>query len=360
MPGEAHVDTGSDGQQLTAVRDAHRFDEDSLARYLGRHMSGVRAALRVHQFEGGQSNPTFLLESGGERWVMRKKPPGELVPSAHAVDREFRVIAALADSDVPVPRVHHLCEDPEVIGTPFYVMEYVEGRICREIALPEFSPQERAAVFDSLNEVIAALHRVDYEAVGLGNFGKVGGYIERQVARWIRQYEASKTEEVPAMNALMAWLPNHIPADDRTSIVHGDFRLENVVLHPEEPRLLAVLDWELCTLGHPYADFAYNCMPFHLAPGEQGSLGGLDLEALGFPTESDYVAAYARRTGRDRIPDWPFYMVFSMFRLAAIAQGVYMRGLRGNAASEEALERGARAKSLAERGWEIAQRELGA
>lgn len=354
------MDTGSDGQQLTAVRDAHRFDESLLAQYLARHMSGVQGALHVHQFEGGQSNPTFLLESGSERWVMRKKPPGELVPSAHAVDREFRVISALAGSDVPVPRVHHLCEDAQVIGTPFYVMEYVEGRICREVALPEFTPAERASILDSMNRVIAALHQVDIDAVGLGNFGKTGGYIERQVARWIRQYEASKTEEVPAMNALMAWLPDHIPGDDRTSIVHGDFRLENVVLHPEEPRLLAVLDWELCTLGHPYADFAYNCMPFHMAPGEQGSLGGLDLEGLGFPAESEYVAAYARRTGREHIPDWPFYMVFSMFRLAAIAQGVYMRGLQGNAASEEALERGARAKSLAVRSWEIAQRELGA
>ncbi len=360
MPAEENMTAGDDGQQLTPVRTAHRFDEKALERYLERHVPAVSAPLRVLQFEGGQSNPTFMLESGETRWVMRKKPPGELVPSAHAVDREFRVIAALAGSGVPLPKVEHFCDDPDVIGTPFYVMEFVEGRIEREVTLPDRSPAERLAIFDSMNRTIATLHSVDYASVGLEGYGKVGGYIERQVARWVRQYAKSKTEEIPAMEALMAWLPNHIPADDRTSIVHGDFRLENVVLHPTEPRILAVLDWELSTLGHPYADFAYNCMPFHLAPGEVGSLGGLDLEACGFPQESAYVADYARRVGRDSIPDWPFYMVFSMFRLAAIAHGVYVRGLQGNAASEEALERGARARSLAERGWEIAQTELGA
>jgi aminoglycoside phosphotransferase (APT) family kinase protein len=309
------------------------------------------------KFPGGQSNPTYLLEGAEEaegvtsRYVLRRKPPGPLLPSAHAVEREYRVMQALAGSGVPVPRVHLLCEDPSVIGTAFYVMDHVEGRSLWDPSLPGMSPPERAAIYDEMNRVIAALHGVDFAAAGLADFGRPGAYLKRQVERWTKQYRASQTEPIAAMEQLIEWLPAHLPNADETTLVHGDFRLDNLILHPTEPRILAVLDWELSTLGHPLADFAYHCMTWRVSPGDFRGLKGHDLEALGIPTEAAYVQAYARRTGRGALPDWNYYLAFNMFRMAAILQGVLARALQGSAASDDALQTGRRARPMADAGW---------
>lgn len=334
-----------------AVRGAHRFDERALGLWLEQHVEGYRGPLRVSQFEGGQSNPSFLLEAGGRRYVLRKQPPGELLPSAHRVDREHRVIAALARSAVPVPTTFGLCEDVAVIGTSFFVMEYVPGRILRDAALPDLAPAERAAIFDAIGEVLARLHAVDLRGAGLEDFGRAGNYFARQVSRWSRQYELSRTERIAAMDELLEWLPRHVPDDDTVTLVHGDYRLGNLILHPREPRVVAVLDWELSTLGHPLADLAYNCI-FDVLGTDLGDLP----EREGVPSEEQYLAAYARRTGRFPGPHWNFCLAFSLFRLAAITQGVYARGLRGNAASAAALDAGRRVAGLAERAWELASR----
>jgi aminoglycoside phosphotransferase (APT) family kinase protein len=283
--------------------------------------------------------------------VLRKKPPGKLLASAHQVDREYRVISALAATNVPVARTYVLCEDAGVIGSAFYVMAYVEGRIFRDPQLPGMSRAERAAIYDEMNDVMARLHQVDYRAVGLADFGKPGNYIERQIGRWTKQYEAAKTDTVAAMERLIEWLPAHVPGDDETAIAHGDFRLENSIYHPTEPRMLALLDWELATLGHPLADLAYNCMTYHVNSPTQGGLVGIDFAATGIPSEAEYVAAYCRRTGRERVEHWNFYMAFAFFRLASIAQGVYKRGLEGNASSENARTYGAICAYLAEVAW---------
>ncbi|MEB2286056.1 MAG: phosphotransferase family protein [Polyangiaceae bacterium UTPRO1] len=338
------------------VRAAHRFDVGALADYMRDHVPGFRGPLSVRQFKGGQSNPTFLLAAASGRYVMRKKPPGKLLASAHQVDREYRVIRALAATDVPVARVHALCTDDAVIGSAFYVMDCVEGRIFRDPQLPGCSPRERAAIYDEMNDVMARFHRVDYEAVGLGDFGRPRNYIARQIARWAKQYEAAQTDEVEAMRNLIAWLPAHVPPGDETCIVHGDFRLENSIYHPTAPRMLALLDWELATLGHPLADLAYNCLLYHMNSPTQGTLAGVDLAALGIPTEEAYVAAYCRRTGRPGVEHWSFYLAFSLFRLAAIAQGVYKRGLDGNASSEQAMMYGAICQLLAALAWEIVEK----
>ncbi len=333
------------------VQDRHRFDEASLERYLAGRIPGLSAPLTVEQFKGGQSNPTFLLASGGRRFVLRRKPPGELLPSAHAVDREFRIISALHGTDVPVARPFVLCEDTAVIGTAFYVMEFIQGRVLWDPSLPGSSPAPRAAIFDDLNRVIAALHSVDYVKVGLSDYGKPGNYLERQIARWTRQYRASETERIEAFENLIAWLPANIPPGDETSIVHGDYRLDNVIFHPTEPRLLAVLDWELSTLGHPVVDFAYHCMSWRLTPQEFRGMAGFDFAALGIPSEAQYVEMYCRRTGRASIPHWDYYMAFNMFRLAAILQGIMGRVVAGTAASQHAIDSGRRAKPLAEAAW---------
>jgi aminoglycoside phosphotransferase (APT) family kinase protein len=339
------------------VRAAHRFDAAALARYLkAQGIVGAGAALSVRQFSGGQSNPTFLLEAGGRRSVLRKKPPGQLLKSAHQVEREFRVMKALAQTDVPVPRMHVLCEDASVIGTAFYVMEFVEGRIFADPQLPSLAPHERAAIYDNMNDVLARLHKVDFGAVGLGDFGRPGNYFERQIARWTAQYRAAQTEEISEMERLVAWMPHNIPSDDSVSIAHGDFRLMNTIVHPSEPRLVAVLDWELSTIGHPLADLAYNCMGYHVMNPRQGGLVGVDHAASGIPSEADYVAAYCARTGRTSIANWAFYLAFSVFRLASIAQGVYKRGLDGNASSETAAEYGNTCRFLAEQAWRLAER----
>ena len=340
----------------TLIDSVHPFDKAALGAYLDTHVEKFSGDLIVEQFQGGQSNPTYRVSAGGQRYVLRRKPPGKLLPSAHAVEREFRVMSALAGSEVPVAKMVALCEDPGVIGTAFYLMEYVEGRVLWDATLPGLTPTQRAEHYDELNRVIAALHRIDYGAAGLGDFGKPGNYIERQIARWSKQYHAAAAERIPAMDRLIEWLPLHVPDGDETTIVHGDYRLDNVIFHATEPRVLAVLDWELSTLGHPLSDFAYQVMAWRLAPQEFRGLKGSDFAALGIPTEDEYVAAYCRRTGRTAIPHWEVYLIFNMFRIAAILHGVLARALQGNAASQNAVETGSRARLIADIGWEMARR----
>jgi len=334
-----------------------QVDTKALDAYLGRHVEGYRGPLELQRFEGGQSNPTYRLVTAGKRYVLRKKPDGVLLPSAHAVDREYRVISALAGTDVPVAKTYCYCDDPSVIGTPFYVMDCVDGRILWDPALPGLSRAERGAVWDDFNRVIAALHSVDYQAIGLADFGRPGNYFERQVGRWTKQYRASETERIAAMDSLMAWLPKNIPPGDETSIVHGDLRLDNVILHPTQPRILAVLDWELSTLGHPLADLSYHCITWHLTAEQFRGMAGQDLTSLGIPGEEEYVRNYCRRVGRDPIDPahWQFYLAFSLFRLAAILQGIAKRALDGTAASAQALETGKQARPIAEAGWLLAE-----
>ncbi len=342
----------------TQVRAAHRFDEANLERYLTRHVEGFAGPLDVKQFAGGQSNPTFLLSAGGKHYVLRKKPPGVLLKSAHQVDREFRVMKALAATEVPVPKMYVLCEDESIIGTSFYVMEFLDGRIFRDPQLPGLSASERAAIYDGMNDVLARLHKVDLAKTGLGDFGKPGNYFERQIARWIMQYRAAQTDDIAEMEKLIEWMPRHIPADDSVTIAHGDYRLENSIFHPSEPRMIAVLDWELATIGHPLADLAYNCMGYHVMNPRQGGLVGIDFKATGIPTERDYVSRYCERVGRGAIDDWSFYVSFSVFRLASISQGVYKRGLDGNASSETAAQLGNYCRFLAEHAWRLANSRL--
>ncbi len=341
------------------VQEKHRFDTAALERYMVANVEGFGGSLTVEQFRGGQSNPTFLLSDGKTRYVLRRKPPGKLLPSAHAVDREFRVLKALHGTDVPVAKPYALCEDESVIGTAFYIMEFMQGRVLWDPALPGLSTAERGAIFDEMNRVIAALHRVDYQAVGLGEYGRPGSYLERQIARWTKQYRASETERIEAMENLIEWLPKNIPAGDETTIVHGDYRLDNVIFHPTEPRILAVLDWELSTLGHPLADFAYHCMTWRLTPAEFRGMQGFDFAALGIPSEEDYVARYCERTGRSGIENWDFYMAFNMFRLAGILQGIMGRVVEGTASSQHAIESGKRARPMAEAGWRQVELILG-
>ena len=344
--------------QTGPVAEAHRFDEAALAAYLQDRVDGFAGDLTVSQFPAGQSNPTYQLESGGRRYVLRKKPPGKLLPSAHAVDREFRVIGALRDTDVPVPQALHYCDDPAIIGTEFFVMEMVEGRVFHNPGLPGISAEERRAYFDDFIRVLAALHSVDIEAVGLGDFGRPEGYLERQVGRWSKQYEASKTDEIPEMDRLVDWLPAHRPADPSVSIVHGDYRPGNTIAHPARGEIVAVLDWELSTLGHPLADLGYCCANYHGEVSSQGDFSTLDHSALGIPTEHEFIDAYCRHTGRDGIGDFHWYVVFSLFRSAAIIQGVYKRGLDGNASSKDAVTFGAMARERAETAWRLVEKRF--
>ena len=335
------------------VEERHRIDVAALEKYLGFRIA------EVEQFKGGQSNPTYrFIAADGRRFVLRRKPPGKLLPSAHAVDREYRVISALSRVDFPVAKPLVLCEDENVIGTAFYVMDFVEGRVLWDQSLPGMGKAERGAIWDELNNVISRLHRVDYRAVGLESFGKPGNYIERQVARWTKQYQASETEPMEAMNNLIAWLPRNIPPETATTVVHGDFRLDNTIYHPGEPRILAVLDWELSTLGDPLADFAYHCMSWHIPPGQFRGIAGLPLKDLGIPSEAEYIARYCKRTGRSGIDPahWDFYMAYNLFRIAAILQGIRKRVVDGTAASAHAQDAGSRAKPMAELGWQVAQK----
>jgi aminoglycoside phosphotransferase (APT) family kinase protein len=343
------------------------FDVQALQAWLRQHLAGFEEPLEAHQFKGGQSNPTYLLSTPGAAYVMRSKPgpAARLLPSAHAIEREYRVMQALAQTEVPVPRMRLLCEDESVIGRAFYLMEHVQGRVLWDQSLPEVPRQQRADYYDELNRVIAALHRVDPQAIGLGDYGRPGNYFERQITRWTKQYLASITEPIEAMDRLIDWLPAHLPAsardDSRPAIVHGDYRLDNVIFHPSQPRILAVLDWELSTIGHPLADFSYHCMSWHIPHVMGRGIGGLDPASLGIPTESAYLSRYlSRLPGRfDAVAlaaDWNFYLAYNLFRIAAILQGIARRVVDGTAASAQARAAGAGARPLAELGWSFAQR----
>jgi aminoglycoside phosphotransferase (APT) family kinase protein len=340
------------------VREAHRFDEAALDRWLAANVPGYQGPLTVEQFKGGQSNPTYRLTTPGRRYVLRRKPPGKLLPGAHAVDREYRVIAALHAQGFPVAEPFGLCDEEAVIGTPFYVMDMVEGRIFWDASFPEVPTGERARYFDAMNATVAALHAIDPDAAGLGDYGKPGNYFERQIGRWSKQYLGdAEAGRVPAMDRLVEWLPAHLPPDEpHARIIHGDYRCDNMIFHPSEPRVLAVLDWELSTLGHPLADFSYHLMMYRMPPGITAGLAGLDLPPLNIPSEEEYVAAYCRRTARDGIPDLDFYIAFNMFRLCAILHGIKGRVVRGTAASGHAEAAVAGLDAFAELAWQQARR----
>ena len=320
----------------------YELDDQRLGDYLTAHIDGFVGPLSSRKFKDGQSNPTFLLETPEKKYVLRSKPPGKLLKGAHAVDREFRVLSALQTTDVPVARAYHLCEDDDVIGSMFYVMEFLDGRVLWDPALPELEKAERTALYSEMNRVLAALHSVNIEEAGLTDFGKPGDYFARQTSTWTRQYRASEMDSIATMERLIDWLPANHPGDDgKMSVVHGDYRLDNLMLHKTESRVIATLDWELSTLGHPYADLAYQCMQYYMPRlGSISGLAGLDYAELGIPTEAQYREQYCERMGWDDIPNWNYYLVFSLFRLAAIVQGVYKRGMDGNASSEKALSYG--------------------
>lgn len=338
------------------IRANHRFDAGRLEAWCRANIPGFGEGLEVRQFQGGASNPTFLLTTDAGRYVMRKKPPGQLLASAHQVEREHRVMKALGGTGFPVPAMRGLCEDPAVIGTAFYVMDFLEGRIFRDARLPGVEPAERAALYDALNATLARLHAVDFEAARLGDYGRPGNYFERQIGRWIKQYRGAETERVEAMEALIQALPARTPADQSVSIAHGDYRPENVMFHPTEPRIIAVLDWELSTIGHPLADLGFNCILYYSHSVTFGSLLGVDFETSGVPSEAAYVEAYCRRTGRHTIDDWDFYLAFSMFRLASISQGVFKRNIDGIGTGDAAGASNAGTHQLAETAWSVLNR----
>jgi len=333
------------------MTDVDSLDIEQLDGYLSRHIEGFSGLKSAEKFSGGQSNPTFKLSAASGDYVLRRQPPGKLLKSAHAVDREYRVYKALENTDVPTPKMFHLCEDREVIGSMFYVMEFCEGRIFWDAALPKLaSNTERTEAYAQMGKVLAAIHSVDVDAVGLGDYGKPGNYFERQLSRWTKQYRDSEIQKIPAMDQLIEWLEGNIPEDDgRVSLVHGDYRLDNMMFAPEDVRVIAVLDWELSTLGHPFADLAYQCMQLRMPAnaGDMSGLAGVDCAALGIPTEAEYVAAYCEAMGIEKIDHWAFYLAFSFFRLAAIAQGVAKRALDGNASSKQASKVGAYVAPLA-------------
>jgi aminoglycoside phosphotransferase (APT) family kinase protein len=364
-------------EQFTGTREmaaSHAFDIQALQAYLERRIEGFSGPLTVQQFKGGQSNPTYKLITPARSYAMRSKPgpASKLLPSAHAIEREFRVMKALAGSGVPVARMEHLCEDESVIGRAFFVMEFVAGRVLWEQALPALTREQRGAIYDEMNRVIARLHSVEPASVGLADYGKPGNYFERQIGRWSKQYVASVTEPIEEMDRLIEWLPAHMPAsardETRVSIVHGDYRLDNLIFDADEPRIAAVLDWELSTLGHPLADFSYHCMSWHIPPGTFRGLGGLDLPALGIPTEAEYVKRYVERTPaapgaagsvdarvQAVMADWNFYLAYNLFRLASITQGIAKRVQVGTAASAQARATGAATRTLAQLAWRFAR-----
>ena len=349
-----------------AVSGQHAFDTDALTGWMKQHVEGFEGPLQVEMFKGGQSNPTYKLVTPGKSYVMRAKPGpvAKLLPSAHAIEREYRVMKGLAGTDVPVPHMYALCEDETIIGRAFYIMEFMEGRVLWDQSLPGMTPAQRAEIYDEMNRVIAALHKVKFAERGLADYGKSGNYFERQIGRWSKQYVASITQPIPEMDKLMAWLPANMPAsakdESRVSIVHGDYRLDNLMFHPTEPRVIAVLDWELSTLGHPLADFSYHCMSWHI-PAELGrGIAGLDIAALGIPAEHDYIQRYCERTGTQDVDalkrDWNFYLAYNMFRIAAILQGIAKRVEAGTASSAQAKASGDTARPMAELAWSFAQR----
>ena len=349
-----------------AVSAAHAIDIEALSAWLSTHLEGFKGPLSIEMFKGGQSNPTYKLITPEQSYVMRAKPGpvAKLLPSAHAIEREFAVMRGLYGTEVPVARMYCLCEDESVIGRAFYVMEFVQGRVMWDQALPGMSTEERGAIYDEMNRVIAALHTVKFAERGLAAYGKPGNYFERQIGRWSKQYVASITQPIVEMDKLMEWLPAHIPAGARdesvVSIVHGDYRLDNLMFHPTEPRVLAVLDWELSTLGHPLADFSYHCMAWHIPPGSFRGIGGLDVQSLGIPSEDEYIRRYCARTGLttpDALKaDWNFYLAYNLFRIAAILQGIAKRVEDGTASSAQAVSSGAGARPLAQLAWSFAQK----
>jgi len=349
-----------------AVSQQHQVDIGALTAWLEKNLDGFKGPLSVEMFKGGQSNPTYKLVTPSQSYVMRAKPGpvAKLLPSAHAVEREFKVMSGLAGTDVPVPRMYCLCEDESIIGRAFYVMEFMAGRVLWDQSLPGMDNATRSAIYDEMNRVIAALHTVRFADRGLADYGKPGNYFERQIGRWSKQYVASVTQPIPEMDRLMEWLPAHIPASARdesmTSIVHGDFRLDNLMFHATEPRAIAVLDWELSTLGHPLADFSYHCMAWHIPHAMSRGVGGLDLQSLGIPTESEYIRRYCDRTGvttpEALAPDWNFYLAYNMFRIAAILQGIAKRVEAGTASSEQAVASGRGARPMAEMAWQFAKK----
>ena len=348
------------------VSGSHVFDVAVLEAWLSSHMAQFKGPLSVEMFKGGPSNPTYKLITPQRAYVMRAKPGpvAKLLPSAHAIEREFAVMRGLANTPVPVPQMHVLCEDEGIIGRAFYVMEFMDGRVLWDQSLPGISNTQRSEIYDEMNRVIAALHVVKFAEHGLASYGKPGNYIERQINRWSRQYVASTTQAIPEMDRLMAWLPEHVPASAKdeslVSIVHGDFRLDNLMFHPTEPRVLAVLDWELSTLGHPLADFSYHCMAWHIKPGSFRGIGGLDHASLGIPPEQAYIRRYCERTGfttpEKLAADWNFYLAYNMFRIAAILQGIAKRVEDGTASSEQAKSSGAGALPMAQLAWHFASK----
>lgn len=340
------------------VAEKLRFDEKRLESYLAENIEGFSLPLKVEQFKGGQSNPTYALSTPSANYVLRRKPPGKLLPSAHAVDREYKVITALGKTSFPVPKTFVLCEDESIIGTMFFVMERVEGRIFWEGALPNENTTSRAGIYDAMNKTIASLHKIDYQKIGLEDFGKPGNYFLRQISRWTKQYIASESEKIPEMGKLIDWLPNNIPEGDETSIVHGDYRLDNMILHPNESRVLAVLDWELSTLGHPLGDFTYHLMQWRMPIIEGTSTAGLselDLKKMGIPSEEEYVALYCERTNRKQIENIDYYFAYNFFRLAGILQGIVGRVRDGTASSQHAARSADTVRVLAELGWKYAK-----
>lgn len=356
----------SDSTAAQPTPEAHVIDVDALSAWLASNLEGFSGPLTIEKFQGGQSNPTYKLITPLKSYVMRSKPGpvAKLLPSAHAIEREFAVMRGLQGTSVPVAEMHALCEDESVIGRAFYVMEFVPGRVLWDQTLPGLGNAERTAIYDEMNRVIAALHTVKFADRGLASYGRPGNYFERQISRWSKQYQALVTQPNPEMDRLLEWLPSNIPAsakdDSLVSIVHGDYRLDNLMFHPTEPRVLAVLDWELSTLGHPLADFAYNCMSWHIPPGTFRGIGGVDVQSLGIPTEGEYIRRYCERTGfttpEALAPDWNFYLAYNMFRIAAILQGIAKRVEAGTASSEQAKANGAGARPMAELAWSFAQK----
>lgn len=328
-----------------AVQERHQFDIGRLQEFMEANVEGFSGSVTAEEFAGGQSNPTYLLSAGEQQYVMRRKPPGELLKSAHAVDREFKVMSALQSTNVPTAKTYALCTDDDVIGTWFYVMEYLDGRVIWDSTAGPYTPQERGEIWDAANDALAKLHCVDFEAVGLSDFGKHSSYIERQLSRWTSQYEYTKTEENPYMDNLIEYLPKNIPPEDSCTIVHGDPKIDNMMMHKERNEVIGILDWELSTLGNPLSDFAYMCMRY------RDSLRGVDLRALGIPSEQEYIEAYCQRTGRSGIDNWDYYLAFNMFRLAAILQGIAKRVRDGTAASRSAEEAGSGAYDLSKLAW---------
>jgi acyl-CoA dehydrogenase len=324
--------------------------QESLANYLNA-LGLSKGPIELSQLTGGQSNPTYKISNGGSHYVLRKKPSGILLPSAHAVDREHRVMKALANTDVPVPQMLAYCEDESIIGTAFFIMEYLDGRVFVDQSLPGLHPKQRQQVYEQMNQTISAIHRLDYVSLGLENFGKPGNYFARQITRWSRQVREANIAIPNSLNRLMDWLPEHIPAEDETSLIHGDFRMDNLIFHKTDLRIIGVLDWELSTLGSPLADFAYQCMAWRISPTLWRGIQGLDLAALGIPNESEYIALYEKQVGRSISEHWPFLMAYNLFRISAILHGITKRAMDGNANASDAIENGAKAGALADLGW---------